>query len=89
MSKCRCRSGLWVLLLALATLQGCGDKPDNATEQPVRGLRAYKVSTPAQSRVRRFPSILQPADVSPLAFEISGQLKAISLEVVWDLSVTF
>jgi RND family efflux transporter MFP subunit len=30
--------------------------------------------------VRRFPSILQPADISQLSFEISGQLKAITLE---------
>jgi RND family efflux transporter MFP subunit len=30
--------------------------------------------------VRRFPSILQPADVSRLSFEIAGQLKAVTLE---------
>jgi RND family efflux transporter MFP subunit len=30
--------------------------------------------------VRRFPSILQPADLSQLSFEIPGQLKAITLE---------
>ena len=35
----------------------------------------------AESRVRRFPSILQPADLSVLSFEIAGQLKAINLQV--------
>jgi RND family efflux transporter MFP subunit len=30
--------------------------------------------------VRRFPSVLQPAAVSRLSFEISGQLKAVNLE---------
>jgi RND family efflux transporter MFP subunit len=46
----------------------------------VRGLRAYKVAASAESRVRRFPSVLQPADVSRLSFEIAGQLQAITLE---------
>ena len=31
--------------------------------------------------MRRFPSVLQPADVSLLSFEIAGQLKAVGLEV--------
>ena len=62
-------------------LQGCGDKKEEATEQPVRGLRAYKVAAKAESRVRRFPSVLQPADVSSLSFEIGGQLKAVTLTV--------
>ena len=62
-------------------LQGCGDKKQEATEQPVRGLRAYKVAAKAESRIRRFPSVLQPADVSSLAFEIGGQLKAVTLTV--------
>ena len=62
-------------------LQGCGDKKQEATEQPVRGLRAYKVAAKAESRVRRFPSVLQPADVSSLSFEIGGQLKAVTLTV--------
>src|ERR1700730_3825866 len=65
----------------VAGLQGCGDKKQEATEQPVRGLRAYQVAAKAESRVRRFPSVLQPADVSSLSFEIGGQLKAITLTV--------
>src|SRR6476659_2471355 len=65
----------------VAGLQGCGDKKQEATEQPVRGLRAYKVAAKAESRVRRFPSVLQPADVSSLSFEIGGQLKAVTLTV--------
>ena len=47
----------------------------------MRGLRAYKVAAKAESRVRRFPSVLQPADVSSLSFEIGGQLKAVTLTV--------
>ena len=69
-----------VAVVLLVGVQGCSDKKQEASEQPVRGLRAYKVSATAESRVRRFPSVLQPADVSLLSFEIAGQLKAVSLE---------
>jgi RND family efflux transporter MFP subunit len=77
----RLRAGLLVCLFLGAALQDCSKPTESDEQQPIRGLRAYKVSASAQARVRRFPSVLQPADVSPLAFEISGQLKAISLEV--------
>src|ERR1700688_1616760 len=62
-------------------LQGCGEKKQETTEQPVRGLRGYKVAAKAESRARRFPSVLQAADVSNLSFEIGGQLKAVTLTV--------
>jgi RND family efflux transporter MFP subunit len=74
-------SRLAISAVILVGLQGCGDKKQEATEQPVRGLRAYKVAAKAESRVRRFPSVLQPADVSSLSFEIGGQLKAVTLTV--------
>jgi RND family efflux transporter MFP subunit len=67
-------------LVLLFGLHACSEN-EPAAEQPIRGLRAYKVEARAESRVRRFPSVLQPADVSGLSFEISGQLKAITLEV--------
>jgi RND family efflux transporter MFP subunit len=72
--------GPTVCLVVLFALQGCGEKKEEAKDQPVRGLRAYKVSETAENRVRRFPSILQPADISVLSFEIAGQLKAINLQ---------
>jgi RND family efflux transporter MFP subunit len=67
-------------MLAFA-LQGCSEKKQEAAEQPVRGLRAYRVAAKVESRVRRFPTVLQPADVSSLSFEIAGQLKAVTLTV--------
>src|SRR6202166_3852595 len=62
-------------------LQACGGKDQEVAEQPVRGLRGFKVAVKAESRVRRFPTVLQPADVSSLSFEITGQLKAVALAV--------
>lgn len=74
------RSLLRVLIgvILVLGLQGCSEK-DAVAEHPVRGLRAYKVTAKAESRVRRFPTVLQPADVSSLSFEIAGQLKAVTL----------
>ena len=80
MNSSKLSSGFLVCLVVLFGLQGCGEKKEEAKDQLVRGLRAYKVSARAESRVRRFPSILQPADVSVLSFEITGQLKAINLQ---------
>lgn len=70
-----------ICLALLLGLQQCGEKQEAANEQTIRGLRAYKVAARAESRIRNFPSILQPADVSVLSFEIAGQLKAIDLQV--------
>jgi RND family efflux transporter MFP subunit len=66
-------------LLILCGLSSCGEKQDASFQQVTRGLRAHKVSAYAESRTRRFPSVLQPSDVSRLSFEISGQLKAVNL----------
>jgi RND family efflux transporter MFP subunit len=68
-------------LVLIVALCSCSETQKAPPEQTVRGLRAYKVAATAESRVRRFPSILQPADVSRLSFEIAGQLRAITLEV--------
>ena len=73
--------GLLICLPVGFGLENCSEKKEAANEQLVRGLRTYKVSARAESRVRRFPSVLQPADISVLSFEIAGQLKAINLQV--------
>ena len=66
--------------LILLGLQACSQKEEETKTRRFGGLRVYKVSATAESRVRRFPSILQPADVSPWRSRLTGQLKAISLE---------
>ena len=74
------RPGLLTCFVLLIGLSNCTKEKNNSAEQVVRGLRAYKVVASAESRIRRFPSVLQPAEVSRLSFEISGQLKAVNLE---------
>ena len=80
MKRVRPLFGFLTCLSLLFFLSNCSQKQDSSSEQVVRGLRAYKVAASAESRVRRFPSVLQPAEVSRLSFEIAGQLQAITLE---------
>src|SRR5262245_55008637 len=70
-----------ICAVLILSLPGCGEREPKSAEQPVRGLRAVKVAAKAESRVRRFPTVLQPADVSSLSFEITGQLRAVTLTV--------
>src|ERR1700694_2459060 len=83
MEPTMCRRPLRFVICAIIVfgLQACSGKDQEVREQPVRGLRAFKVAAKAESRVRRFPTVLQPADVSSLSFEIAGQLKAVTLTV--------
>lgn len=71
-----------VALMALSLLTAaCGETEKVEENPPVRGLRVYEVSAQAQNMERRFPSLVQPADETPLSFEISGQLTDVKLEV--------
>lgn len=66
-------------LILLFGLSGCGKEEDKSVDGVIRGLRAYKVAATTDSRVQRFPTVLQPADISQLSFEISGQLTTVNL----------
>ena len=71
--------GLLMCLLVGFGLENCSEKKEEATNICSRTAGVQGVGA-AESRVRRFPSILQPADVSVLSFEIAGQLKAVNLQ---------
>lgn len=70
------KMSLVVLLLALA---GCSNDAIELNE-PVRGLRAYKVVESTHSLERRYPSVVQPHDETRLAFEVGGQLQKVDLD---------
>lgn len=74
-----------VSFFALA-LSGCSDVEQSREDPPVRGLRVFEVSAQAENMERRFPSLVQPADETPLSFEISGQLATVDLEVGQNIS---
>lgn len=71
-----------IFVTAFATLvAACSESNQTPEDPPVRGLRVFEVSAQAESMERRFPSLVQPADETPLSFEISGQLSTVDLEV--------
>ena len=70
-----------VLLLSASLLSACGNSKEVIEDAPVRGLKVFEVQATADNMVRRYPSVIVPADESRLSFEISGQLTEVTLEV--------
>ncbi len=80
-SRCGLLASLSLALLMLL-LAGCGERNAAVEEEPViRGMKGFQVTGRANSEVRRYPSVVQPAQESKLAFEVGGKLKALDLEV--------
>ena len=74
-------AGRWLARgVILASCQGEGDSTNNA-EPIVRGLKVVKVEQKEDTTVRRFPSVLQPAEVTTVSFEIGGKLGPLNLKV--------
>ncbi len=72
------------LLLALVFLSIACSEDEVATvgiERPIRGVKTFLIEDVERATVRRFPSVLQPATVSSLSFEVAGKLKELSLKV--------
>lgn len=73
---------LLIVLLSLSLTACKEDTPDTAdADAPVRGLKTVLIEDVERATVRRFPSVLQPASVSALSFEVAGKLKEITLNV--------
>lgn len=75
------RQWLIMSLLALVII-ACSNETPEAVETPViRGMKGFRVSVAANSEVRRYPSVVEPATESKLSFEVGGKLNAIGLQV--------
>lgn len=68
-------------LLCLGLAACGGEETGDSAPPPVRGLKVFEVTSTAATMVRRYPSVVQPADESKLSFEISGQLSEVTLDV--------
>lgn len=69
-------------LLLVMFVAACSDNSTPVdTEPPVRGLKTVLIKESEETTARRYPSVLQPAEVSTLSFEVSGRLKAVNLDV--------
>ncbi len=73
----------WLALFFVLGLAACTEDEVATTdiEKPIRGVKTHLIEDVERNTVRRFPSVLQPATVSSLSFEVSGKLKELSLKV--------
>lgn len=70
-----------LIVLCLLGLSGCDEPAETASEPVVRGLKTVLVSASAKTTRRHFPSVVEPADITRLSFEVGGQLTAVDLTV--------
>ncbi len=67
-------------LVALSMLTGCPEEEDSA-DPVIRGLKVHEIGEIEQSQTRRFPAVIEPANLTVLSFEIGGKLGALDLDV--------
>lgn len=67
--------------LTALILSGCDEGEVPETEEIVRGLKTFVVSEAQDSTLRRFPSVLEPSEVSTLSFEIGGAIQEVDLRI--------
>lgn len=70
--------------LALTSLVLVSCAPEASTppeEAPIRGLITEEVRATEETLVQRYPSVLEPADITALSFKVSGKLRDIDLQV--------
>ncbi len=74
---------LLLMMLMALSLGACKDDETDKADlgEPVRGVKTLLIENVERSTERRFPSVLQPASVSSLSFEVAGKLKEITLKV--------
>ncbi len=68
-------------ILALTLALSLWPEAEEEVEAPVRGLRTVTVVERKAEVSRRFPGVLQPAELTALSFDIPGRLEALDLAV--------
>ncbi len=72
---------IWLCLsIALVACQS-EDNADQNSTPIVRGLKVVEVQHVEETTIRRFPSVLQPAEVTTASFEIGGKMGPLELKV--------
>lgn len=71
------------VMSALVLVAACGDSEADKkdAEPPVRALKTFVIAEQQKEEIRRYPSVLQPSEITTLSFEISGRLEEVNLNV--------
>ncbi|MEM9224340.1 MAG: efflux RND transporter periplasmic adaptor subunit [Pseudomonadota bacterium] len=71
-----------ILALVGLILVGCTpEETGTSSPEPVRGLITTQVSEVAETILRRYPGVLEPAAISTLSFKVAGKLTEVDLRV--------
>jgi len=73
------------ILLSVLALAGCKEEAAEVPEM-IRGLKTFTIAETETSQVRRFPAVLEPAELTTLSFEVAGTLGQVSLNVGQELA---
>jgi len=71
---------LVVVVFGCIGLAAC-DRAEDATQEPIRGLKTFEIADIERVSVRRFPGVLEPSSLNALSFEVAGSLLDFDLAV--------
>lgn len=66
--------------LAVLTVAACNEE-EGPVDPPIRALKTFVVNETERETTRRFPAVLEPAELNLLSFEIGGKLTEVTLDV--------
>ena len=74
---------LFVCACAVLLVAGCDNADDSqgAVAEIVRGLKTHLVEERQDVTTRRYPGVLQPAEIATLSFEVGGQMTVVDLTI--------
>lgn len=70
----------WILVTLVLAVAGCREE-EVTQDTVIRGLKTHLIEDVERNTTRRFPAVLEPAELSVLAFEVGGKLGEITLDV--------
>ena len=70
-----------IVLLALFLLAACREETAAPAADPVRAVRTTVAEPIAPVRTRSFPAVLEPPEITPLAFDTGGRLGPLDLRI--------
>lgn len=69
------------LVASLALLAACTPEEKAVAPDPVRAVKTQLVETRSPTQERAFPAVLEPLQITPLAFEVGGRLGTVDLQI--------
>ncbi len=70
-----------IVLISFFAIAGCWEEEDDSAGTVVRGLKVHEIVDVERAQTRRFPGVLEPANLTVLSFEIGGRLGDFDLSV--------